>query len=247
MFKKSFKKRPRKCLFYGTQGIGKSTACKDFLIVDLEDGSCDIECARYEPKPTSYEELCEVIKWLVKNQVEQSTIAFDSASWVDKLVAREVCCKAGSLSLAEVEYGKGGGMCVPYWEHLCEGFSTIIEKQGKNIVLVAHSKISKISPPGLSAFQRYEPDLVPEVAAVLNRWADDIIFYRWRTLTRSEDGGFGRERAVAIDTQERYLQTVETPSAIAKNRLNLPAEITSFADYVTHLPQPQTQEEQSNG
>ena len=36
--------RPRRCLLVGQHGIGKSTAARDALILDLEDGSGDIEC-----------------------------------------------------------------------------------------------------------------------------------------------------------------------------------------------------------
>lgn len=233
---KGFKKRPRKCLLYGTQGIGKTTAVKDCLVVDIEQGSGDLECARFEPSPTTYEEFKACLLWLINNPTEQVSHAFDSASWIDKLIVKEVCRVNNVQGLADIEYGKGGGMCVPYWEHVLSGFDALIARQSKNVILLAHSKIVKFTPPGKDSYQRYEPDFLPEVAAIVNRWVDDTLFYRWRTVTRAEELGFGKERTVALDVQERYLQTVEMPSAIAKNRLSLPTEIASFDEYKRHLP-----------
>ena len=42
---KGKRSRPRRCTLYGVHGIGKSTAVKDGLVIDLEDGSGDIEVA----------------------------------------------------------------------------------------------------------------------------------------------------------------------------------------------------------
>lgn len=56
-----------------------------------------------------------------------------------------------------------------------------------------------------------------------------MLFATRKIITKTEDGGFGRERTIAAglgkDGGERILRTVGSPACVAKNRYDLPAEI----------------------
>ena len=56
-----------------------------------------------------------------------------------------------------------------------------------------------------------------------------MLFATRKIITKTEDGGFGRERTIAAglgkDGGERILRTVGSPACVAKNRYGLPAEL----------------------
>jgi len=76
---------------------------------------------------------------------------------------------------------------------------------------------------------RYSPRLHKHVTALLTEWSDAVLFATRRIITKTEDGGFGRERTIAAglgkDGGERILRTVGSPACVAKNRYGLPAEL----------------------
>lgn len=64
---------------------------------------------------------------------------------------------------------------------------------------------------------------------ILTEWADAVLFATRKIITKTEEGGFGRERTIAAglgkDGGERILRTVGSPACVAKNRYGLPAEL----------------------
>ena len=233
---KGKRSRPRRCMLYGVHGIGKSTAVKDFLLIDLEDGSGDIDvAARWDSVPQSYEEFKAIIGELIRDGFDEPGLAIDTADWLEYLIAREVCTAEGKKTLGDIGYGKGPSMMLPYWEHLLDGFERLSAKHGKHVVLLCHSQILTVRRPGLESFQRYEPALTKETSKLLQEWADEVLFYRYRDILKTEDQGFNKERKVALPVNERFIQTRETMIAAAKNRLGLPDELSNFGEYLARL------------
>ncbi|NLX58665.1 MAG: hypothetical protein GXY74_06205, partial [Phycisphaerae bacterium] len=84
------------------------------------------------------------------------------------------------------------------------------------------------------------------VTALLTEWADAVLFATRKIITKTEDGGFGRERTIAAglgkDGGERILRTVGSPACVAKNRFDLPAELPlswpALMQALTSNPQP---------
>jgi len=233
---KGKRSRPRRCMLYGVHGIGKSTAVKDLLLIDLEDGSGDIDvAARWDTVPQSYEEFKTILGELIRDGFDALGLAIDTADWLEYLLAKEVCRAEGVKTLAEVPYGKGPAMLVPLWEHLLDGFERLAAKHSKHVVLLCHSQIMTVRRPGLESFQRYEPALTKETSKLIQEWADEVLFYRYRDLLKTEDQGFNKERKVALPVNERFIQTRETMIAAAKNRLGLPDELSNFGEYLARL------------
>jgi hypothetical protein len=227
--------RPRRCLLYGPHGIGKTTCARGALVLDVEGGSGDIDLARIDLHAATWAEFLEALGSLFDLDFDEPTVAIDSLDWVASLIETEAARANGVRCLADIEWGKGPGKTVPFWDHLLAGLDKLMQVKGKNILLLAHAKKEKINPPDSSSYQRYEPAIDNPGSAIIQEWCDEVLFYRYRVTTTSEDLGFKKERTVVVSTRERFFQTSETPGALAKNRLALPDELQSFEQYRTFL------------
>jgi hypothetical protein len=108
--------------------------------------------------------------------------------------------------------------------------------QGVGVILLAHTAIRKHQDPTADSYDRYQPALHETASALVQEWCDEVLFASYRVYTRKEDQGFNKERTIASGASERYLRCVETPAALAKNRLNMPGEIEfSWAAYAQHF------------
>ena len=60
-------------------------------------------------------------------------------------------------------------------------------------------------------------------------WCQEIFFGSFRTYLVKEDAGFNRTRNIAAGGTERVVRTAPTAGVRAKNRLNMPEEMTEFS------------------
>ncbi len=231
--------RARKVLLYGQHGIGKSTwaaSAPQPLFLNIEDGVADIDCAKTE-KLGSFAEVVDAISWLSQNPHDFKTLVIDTLDWLEQLIFREVAKSANKGNIADIGYGKGYDAAREKWDFLLRGFDHIRQSRDMTIIMLAHAKIQRYDNPETESYDRYELDLHKSSNGMLQEWADEVLFACYRVFTRKEDQGFGRERKIAVGSQERYIRTIETPAAIAKNRLSLPAELKmEWADFAQHLP-----------
>lgn len=93
------------------------------------------------------------------------------------------------------------------------------------IILIAHARIERFENPETDTYDRYTPRLHRLASQLIMEWCDEVLFAAYRVHTKQTDAGFDRKRTQAIGTGERILRTTERPAHVAKNRLNLPAEL----------------------
>ena len=126
-------------------------------------------------------------------------------------------------------YAKGYIHALTHWRRLLGDLNTLRTQRGMCVILLAHARVEKFEDPESSAYDRYSPRLHKHVTALLTEWADAVLFATRRIITKTEEGGFGRERTIAAglgkDGGERVLRTVGSPACVAKNRYGLPAEL----------------------
>ncbi len=158
-------------------------------------------------------------------------MAIDSLDWLERLIWDAVCRRESATTIEKVGggYGKGYTLALDYWRRLIDKLGNLHRDRGMMVFLIAHAKVEKFEDPEAPAYDRYSPRLHKHASAIITEWCDAVLFATKRFTTRTEESGFGRQRAIAAPVGaaggERILKTVGGPSCVAKNRYRLKPEI----------------------
>lgn len=231
--------RPRRTVLYGTHGFGKSTWASKWpepVFIPTEDGCGDLDVAAFP--------LCETLMdcWtpimeLATPEADHGfkTVVIDSADWLEQLIWKEVCKNADKKAITDFDYGKGYGSASKIFSSVLNALNACRDV-GMHVVIIAHCEIKKFTEPGLESYDRYTPKMHKDVSALLQEWADEVLFGNYRRFVRQEDLGFKKTRGIAVGGDERVIYTQEGPGHLAKNRLGLPAEMSmDFEEYAKFL------------
>ena len=224
---------------YGPGGIGKTTLAHligtkvaNPLIIDLDQGSLDLDCERLDGV-NDFESLRRAIndKDLWKGRealiLDNATIAEE---FVCKWVIGNVPPKTQGTPIDSIDdYGYGRGFAHVYRQFLLllgdldRHFET-----GRNVVVIAHDCVSDVLNPYGEQWIRYEPRLQTSkkgeksIRLRLKEWSDHLVYLGY-DVSVSKDG-------IASGGGSRMIYTSELPSRMAKSR-TLPKEI-KFASAV---------------
>lgn len=233
--------KPRRVLLYGVHGIGKTTWAAQWpkpIILATEDGANEVDCDSLDcgtalATKLAVQELAGIAKH------DYQTIVIDSADWLERLIWRDLCEKNNKQSIADFGYGKGYVDAA----RVFESFLTKLDEarnskdQPCHIVFLAHAAIVRYESPDGPSYDRFAPKLHRETSALLQEWADEVLFAQYEVFTKGVDEGFGRKRTVPIGNAKRVVRTQEAPAYLAKNRLGLPEtldlEFAALAPFLT--------------
>ncbi|MCL2646859.1 MAG: ATP-binding protein [Phycisphaerales bacterium] len=227
------KHSPPRLLIYGVEGVGKSTTAADApapIFIPTEDGLDQIDCASF-PLAKNLVDVETALNSLIHEQHNFETVVIDSSDWLERLVWDALCEQYGVASIEKVDggYARGYTHALTHWRRILANLDTLRNQRGMCVILLAHAKVEKFEDPEHAAYDRYSPRLHKHVTALLTEWADAVLFATRKIITKTESGGFGRDRTIASglgrDGGERILRTVGSPACVAKNRYSLPAEL----------------------
>ena len=235
---KGVQRKPRRVLLYGTHGIGKSTWAAQApkpIFLATEDGLDNLDCER-TPPIKSFGNFNEWCSKLLQDEHDYRTVVIDSLDWLERLIHDFVALSQGKKSIDDIPYGKGYAMAVAQWDFVLKTLDHLRNSRGMAVIALAHARIVKVSEPESDSYDRYEPDLHKAASPMLQEWADEVLFARYRVLTKKEDLGFNRTRTIALDTEERIVWTCERPTHLAKRRAKMPDTLPlDFGIYAQYL------------
>jgi len=229
---------PRRLMLYGVHGVGKSSfaACAERpIFIQCEDGLAGIACEKF-PLAQSFDDVIQALADLYVEQHPYRTIVVDSLDWLEQLVWQSVCVERGVASMEDVPYGKAYVFATAHWRKFLEGLDALRNERGMTVILIAHSQISRFADPAQDSYDRYCPRLHKLASAMVQEWADEVLFATYKVHVKQTDEGFDRVKTRGIGTGERILYTTERPSHVAKNRLSLPDELPlDWEEYAKHF------------
>lgn len=216
------KVRPRRTLVFGVQGVGKSSfgaSAPDSIFIPTEDGLDGIDCAQF-PLARKTADVVAAIGELLQQEHTFRNVVIDSLDWLERMIWDDVCQEFGAkyLEKADGGYGKGFSYTLPRWRQLLDGLGALRDRRDMGVVLIAHAKAEKFQTPENSAHDRFAPRLHKLAGALVQEWCDEVFFATYSSITDPA-------RVKAANAPERVMRTCESPTHVAKNRLNMPPEL----------------------
>ena len=239
--KQTEKKKARRTLLYGVQGIGKSSWAAKWpnpVFIDIEDGLSDLGVMSF-PKSKNFMDVWEPVQEMGSTEVKNhsfETLVIDSVDWLEKLIYKQVLIESPTKfqTIADIPYGKGYEKATELFEKLILALNSVVAN-GINVLLLAHCSIKRFESPEMESYDRYAPKLHVNskgygVGSLVQEFCDEVLFCNFKVYNKTTDEGFNRKRNLAKGTGERIIYTTERPSHLAKNRLGLPEEIAMSKD-----------------
>jgi hypothetical protein len=227
---KGKQQRAQRVVLYGVESVGKSTFAAQFpnpLFLDIEQGTSHLNVDRCDI--SSWKQLTESL--VEAKTTDYHTIVIDSADWAERLCVEDLLATSKKTSIEDFGFGKGWVMVAERMSRMLASIDTLIDA-GKNVVLIAHSKIVRFeAPDALAAYDRYELKLSKQSSPLLKEFADELWFLRFKTKVSTTDTGKGK----GIGGKERILLTTHSAAYDAKTRSGLAEELPLEWTSVSHL------------
>ena len=121
----------------------------------------------------------------------------------------------------------------------------MLRQKGIAVILIGHVKVTRFDDPLGISFDQYQFDLHKKVHPALTRWADSILFANTKTIVKTEDVGFNKEKKTGKDLSgQRFLFTQRRPGHPGGGRgvygrlpYELPLEWSAFTNAATTVAQ----------
>jgi hypothetical protein len=229
----------QKVLIYGPEGVGKSTLASKFprpLFIDTEGSTKHLDVTR-TIAPTSWAMLREQVLWVKTHTDDFRTLVIDTADWAEKLCIQYVCDTkdgGGKSGLEDFGYGKGYTYLAEEFGRLLNALSEIIEA-GIHVVFTAHAAIKQTElPEETGKYEFWTLKLERKTAPLLKEWADLILFANYRTIVEQDP----KTKTNKARGGQRYMYSTHRTTWDAKNRHDLPEEMTMDYANIAHIFDP---------
>jgi DNA polymerase III delta prime subunit len=241
---------PLRYMFYGPEGVGKTTlaaSAPDPILLDIEDGSSRVDVARYVFRdtanghvPASYSDVIAAIDDLIASPHDYKTLAIDSVDRLESLLWKQMMERDSQVSarnpkgityesIEDYGYGKGYINAVEEWRALCARLDRLRTVRQMSIVLVGHAQIRLFKNPQGEDFDRYQLRIDNKAGGFLKEWADVTGFACFEE-DAAKAPGMKSQRPKGFSTGKRLLKLSRTAAVDAKSRINLPDEVEISLD-----------------
>lgn len=206
--------KPPRVILYAPEGVGKTTfgtQTEAPLFACTERGTDNFDVPRVNCK--SWEDIREVISYLLKEAHEFKTLVIDTLDWMEALLIDDICKKGSKNSIEDFGFGKGYVKLEEETRKFSHGLDMLIEK-GIAVYLLAHAKIEKFNDPELSdPLDRWQMKCHKRTTPIYKEWADAVLFanHDRQVIEGKAIGGY-----------QRKVWGTHTAARDAKNRYNIP-------------------------
>jgi GTPase SAR1 family protein len=225
---KGIQRKPFAGMIYGPAGVGKSTFCKG-LPSPLFVGADELDELGSDrlPKPKSYADFIDQLKWVRDNKQEHQTLCVDTIDSIETMLHQKILNEdkksPKAMNKAHGGYGAAYGMALSEMTELRNILSEIRDK-GINIMLICHSVSKKVSDPVVQGdYDEYQLTLHEKVQNLFVDWVSVVIFLRHDTIK-------GQDEKFAFGDGSRIAYFEKRPGFLAKNRFNFPPELKIDSD-----------------
>lgn len=191
--------RAPRILLIGEEKVGKTTFASQFdspiIIPVMGEEGCDHVGVAKTDSVKSVAELMDVLGALCEQEHEFKTVVIDSLSALEPLVWQQVCKDCGKTSIEQVGggFGKGYIEALSTWREITTAVDYLRNEKGMASILIGHVRVKSFSDPSGDNYDRYELDLNKQAMALFQRWADCLLFARWKSITK-KTGRDGEDR-----------------------------------------------------
>lgn len=216
--------KPPRIFLYGVHGIGKTTfaaAAPNPILICTEEGAEELDVPRF-PKAESSAQVLEYLRTLYKEEHPYKTVVIDTVDWLEDIVQLELL---KDHTAKELSYGQDAQLAMQRINDVLIALNFLRDKRQMSAILVAHSEIRRFDSPLTEPYDRYQPKLQRALSALMQEWADAVLFATYDVSVKSEDVGFNKEVRRGISSGDRILYCEERPAFFAKNRYAMPAEL----------------------
>ena len=228
-----------KFLVYGPEGIGKSTFVSKIpgiVFIDTEGSTSELDVSRL-PVPTSWQMLLDEVDYAASHVSEVPALVIDTGDWAERLCLDHVLNThpvngQPMKSIEDAGYGKG-------YVYLYEEFGKLLNKMlamsdhGQHVGFTAHAMMRKFElPDELGSYDRWELKMSKKVAPLLKEWSSLMLFANYKTMVYAVDDKGKKHKASG---GQRVMYTSHHPCWDAKNRFDLPEEMSFDYSAVAHL------------
>ena len=162
---------------------------------------------------------------------DYETVVLDALGGFERLNHEEVCRAEYGGDWGEkgfTSYQRGYEVSIGPWIKLLQVLDTIRMKTGATILLLSHSKITNFKNPIGPDFDRYAADCHHKTWGICHKWADAVLFGKFRTVVDKVDTKGKRGKGIGGATRELYSEHCDAWDA--KSRYRMPAEIEMPTD-----------------
>jgi len=192
--KSSKKDRPPRILLHGDEKVGKTTFATKFpgvimLNISGEEGADEFDVPAF-PTATKFEQILEAIQTLAQQEHEFKTLVIDSLTALEPLVQKFVCQEGGKASIEDFGFGKGYKKVAEVFDRLKIMLDHLRNEKDMGIIVIAHTKVDSFNDPAGDMYNMYVIDADKRVSALLQKWADCILFAKKDVVLVKDGEGF---------------------------------------------------------
>lgn len=205
-------------------GIASAPIMPFVTQVKSDDGSVSEETLT---EAQNFKDVLDAVEFLTYAEHEFRTVVFDVLSGVEKLLHEYTCWKDYQGDWGErgfMSFQKGYETSMVYLKDFTNRLDALRQRRGMTIVTLSHCTIRNFRNPMGADYDRYIPDMHAKSWGWLFGWHDIVLFANRIVEVQTERGN--AKKGKAGGDMRRVIYTENGPAFDAKNRHNLPFEIS---------------------